>query len=279
MIFLNGRLVETSEAGFDPADRGLLLGDGLFETLLCLAGRPLDLEPHLARLTSGARSLGIPFAIPLDEMADAVAGLLNAEGLTQAPAALRITLTRGVGPRGLLPPKDCRPNLLITAQETTAASPAPARATIAKVRRNEHSPSANLKTLNYLDNVLARKEAEDRGADEAIMFNTAGKLCCGSASNVFLVFRNRLATPPISDGVLPGITRAQILALAPSMGVKIDERSLGLDDLQSARAVFLTNSLIGLRSVASVEARPCVDDEADRTIAAIKEAFARGRLA
>ena len=279
MIVLNGRLLDGNQAALDPADRGLLLGDGLFETLLCQAGRALDLAPHLERLAAGARTLGIPFAIPLDEMAEAVAKLLSAKGLTQGPAALRITLTRGAGPRGLLPPRDCRPNLMITAQEAPAADPSPATAVIAKVRRNEFSPCANLKTLNYLDNVLARKEAEERGAEDAIMLNTANRLCCGSASNVFLVFRNRLATPPVSDGVLPGITRAQILAMAPKLGVRIDERSLGLDDLQSARAVFLTNSLIGLRSVASVEGRPCTDDEADKTVAAIREAFARRRLA
>ncbi len=278
MIFLNGRLVGPRDARIDPRDRGLLLGDGLFETLLCRSGRPLDLAPHYRRLATGARKLGIPLALTEDEAARAIANLLDAEALTDGTAALRITLTRGPGARGLLPPRDSNPTVMISAEAWSRPVLGPAAAVIAAgVRRNEHSPCASLKTLNYLDNVMARREAEERGADEALMLNTEGRLSCGSASNLFLVLDERLATPPLADGALPGITRAEILEMAPRLGIEVEERPLPAEALAAARGLFVTNSLIGLRRVASVDGEVLGAGDADPRVSAIEAALEDAR--
>ena len=252
MIFLNGRLTTSVEARIDPADRGFLLGDGVFETLSCLAGRPVFLDRHLKRLTDGADALGIPPLLGADRIAEAVLETLAASDLARSDAVVRITLTRGPGPRGLRSPDDPRPTLMITAGATHQTEVLPASVVIASVRRNEHSPTSRLKTLNYLDNILARREAEARGAGEALMRNTAGDLCCASAANLFVVNSGTLMTPPPEAGVLPGITRAAIKELAQSLGIAFLEKAPNLDDLRDSSEIFLSNSLVGIQAIKAV---------------------------
>ena len=254
-VHLDGRLVEARAARIDTADRGLLLGDGLFETLLALDGRIVDLEAHLQRLRDSAVMLEIP--MPTVDLPAAMAETLEANALDSGRAALRVTVTRGPGPRGLAPPGDAetRPTLLVAAAPSPPPSSEPLHAIIATTRRNERSPLSRLKSLGYLDNVLARREAAERGAAEAILLNTAGRLACATAANVFLVRESRLMTPSIGDGALPGIARAAILELARELGVAAGERSLGPSDLAEADEAFITNSLIGVRPLAAVEGR------------------------
>jgi branched-chain amino acid aminotransferase len=261
MIFLNGRILPRGEASLDPRDRGFLLGDGLFETLSCHAGQAVWMDEHLARLEAGAGVLGIPLPIPIDEIRLGARRVLEANGLNKADAALRITLSRGPGPRGLLPPENPEPTLMITAAALQRRPLAPASAIIATTRRNEHSPLANLKTLNYLDSVLARHEAAERGADEALLLNTAGRLASASAANLFLVRDGRLLTPPAAEGILPGITRALVLEIAGDLGIEAAETPLGREDLCSAQEAFVTNSLIELRPLVRVEDRAIGDGQ------------------
>ena len=128
----------------------------------------------------------------------------------------------------------------------------PASVVIARIRRNEHSLTSRLKTLNYLDNILARREAEARGAGEALMRNTAGDLCCASAANLFVVKAGTLMTPPPEAGVLPGITRAAIKELAQCLGIAFVEKAPSLDDLRDSSEIFLSNSLVGIQSIKAV---------------------------
>jgi len=271
MIFLNGRLVAKDQARIDPADRGLLLGDGLFETLRSEGGRAAGLAAHLERLGRGAELLGIP--IPEIDLAAAVAETLAANDLTGCAAALRITLTRGPGPRGLVPPIEPHPTLMIVAVASAPPSDAPLRAVIAATRRNEQSPLAQLKTLNYLDNVLAKSEAEARGADDALLLNTAGRLACASAANLFLVRGRRLLTPPTGEGVLPGITRAEVIALAADLELAVTETPLEPDQLRSADEAFLTNSLMQIRPLVAVNDRPLADGTAGPVTQQLQEAY------
>jgi len=163
-------------------------------------------------------------------------------------------LTRGPGPRGLIPPPRPRPTVLITAAPLSQIHFPPAQAIIAKdIRRNEHSPSATIKSLNYLDNILARRQAEQAGADEALLFNTAGNLAEASTANLFIVHEGTLQTPPISEGALPGITRSVVLELALKLGIPTEETSIAADDLQRAEEAFLTNSIIEIRPLLQVE--------------------------
>jgi branched-chain amino acid aminotransferase/4-amino-4-deoxychorismate lyase len=235
----------------DPTDRGLTLGDGLFETLLWEGG--LRHAPaHLARLAAGCATLGLPApdaarAVRLMEEA------VTQAGLSAARAAVRLTLTAGRGGRGLDRPAELDCQLFATV--APAPKPAtPARLILSGVRRNEGSPASRLKTLAYLDNVLARGEARRRGVDEAVMLNNAGHLACAAAANLFWVDEaGALNTPSLGCGALAGITRARVLAAA-----EVREVAAPPEALTNARAVFLSNSLIGLRPVAAVEGRALV---------------------
>jgi branched-chain amino acid aminotransferase/4-amino-4-deoxychorismate lyase len=236
-----------------PDDRGFTLGDGLFETVLAVDGDMPRLASHLARMTAGCAVLGI---LPPPQAAARAAAIdaLREADLLSGRAAVRLTLTAGSGGRGLDRPDPPTPRLVATA----AASPkptAPARLVVAEVRRNDRSPASRLKTLAYLDNVLARREAHAAGADEAVLLNTADEVACAGAANLFWVEGDTLVTPALDCGVLDGIMRASVLTAAPALGIRVAEAHAGLDRLLRADAIFLSNSLIGLRPVAALDGR------------------------
>lgn len=245
-------------------DRGLTLGDGLFETLLARDGDLVAFEAHLARMTAGCAVLGLP---PPDlDLARRLCG----EALTQADlqmgrAAVRLTLTAGSGGRGLTRPAAPAPRLFATAAPAPRSS-GPARVIVASARRNEGSPTSRLKTLSYLDNVLARREAEAAGADEAVMLNTRGEVACAAAANLFWRSGGRLFTPALACGVLDGIVRGQILAGARAEGRPVEEVTLGADALAGAEALVLTNSLIGVRPVSSLDGRSLDSTDLAKTL-------------
>jgi branched-chain amino acid aminotransferase len=253
MLYLDGRILGAEQARIDPRDRGFLLGDGLFETMRADCGRVLFLDRHLDRLEAGAAVLGIPLPRPRDAIADACRQVLDANRLGDRIAALRLTLSRGQGPRGLVPPADPTPILLIAAAAIADAAPAPARAVISGIRRNEHSPLSRIKSLSYLDNVLALHEARERGADEAILRNTAGRLACASAANLFLVRDGALLTPGLEEGVLPGITRGVLLEIAQDLGIPAEQARLPTSALARADEALLTNSLLGIRPIVEID--------------------------
>jgi len=247
MLWFDGALHEGTRHGFDLADRGLTLGDGIFDTALCLGGRIAFHEAHLARLGASTEDLG--FSIDREAVGEAMRLVAAAIG----DGAIRTTVTRGSGPRGLAPPEPPRPVWWITAAPRRAGSGfAPVSLYPSGIRRNETSPAARIKTLGYLDAILAAREARARGFDEALFLNTRGHLACAGTGNLFAVLDGRLVTPPLSDGVLPGIVRAQVLGLAESLGIGTAERSLALDEVLAAEAVVMTNSLRGLSTVTAI---------------------------
>lgn len=232
----------------DPAvptdDRGLLLGDGLFETVLFKAGEAVLWTEHMARLARGCAVLGLPPPDPgalLEQARRAAAGLDR--------AAVRLTWTAGSGGRGLARPETLAPRLLVTAA-ASPRPPGPAALVTSTVRRNAGSPTGRLKTLSYLDSVLARREAAAAGADEALMLDTDGRVASASAANLFWIAGGRLFTPSLDGAVLGGIMRAQVLAAA-----EVQEVSAGPEALAGAEALFLTSSLIGVRPVSSLDGR------------------------
>ena len=247
IVWLDGALLPAEAARIDPADRGFLLGDGLFETMRGQAGAVLRVDAHLARLRAGAKVLRLDLPEPVEALADALDAILRANGLRDA--VLRLTVTRGPGGRGLPPPAGIRPTTLITASPMPGSA-GPARVVIARdVRRNQHSPLARIKSLNRLDDVLARMEAVERGGDDALLLDTDGRLAEATASNLFAVLDGELVTPPIEDGALPGTVRQ---ALVWDQGAQ--ERALNVADLERAEEIFLTNAL-GIRPVIAVEGR------------------------
>ncbi|PCJ69750.1 MAG: 2-keto-4-methylthiobutyrate aminotransferase [Rhodobiaceae bacterium] len=261
IVWLNGKLIEAAEARIDPADRGFLLGDGLFETLLATHGKIIFADQHLERLAQGANVLGINIGYDAATLIGAMSSLLIANRLEGTPrTALRLTLSRGPGPRGLLPPKDTSPTVLIAC----FPSQAPAHSTTAittTVRRNEFSPTSNLKALPYLDQILAKREAVAAGADDALFLNTQGKLACASAANLFLWDSNTLLTPPLSDGCLDGITRRAVIDVAQSAGIGFFEESITPATLANVEGAFLTNSLIGMMPLSAIDGRDLKEHE------------------
>jgi branched-subunit amino acid aminotransferase/4-amino-4-deoxychorismate lyase len=227
-------------------DRGLLLGDGLFETLLVLDGRLVLAPPHAARMRAGAAVLGIPPPTVEDFVASADAAV-RAGGVSRGRAAVRVTLTAGSGGRGLDRPAELTPRLFATAAPS-AKSAAPASLVVAKTRRNESSPVSRLKTLSYLDNVLARREATAAGADEAVMLNASGEIACAAAANLFWVTDRALCTPAPHTGRLDGIMARQVVDAALALGLEVREIGDGPGALADAEAIFLTSSLIGVRA-------------------------------
>jgi branched-chain amino acid aminotransferase len=250
-IWQNGRLVHEGAARIDPSDRGLLLGDGLFETMLATHNEVPLLPRHLARLLASAVKLGIPVPYDAAQFTAAIRSLLDVEALSQA--AVRLTLTRGPGPRGLAIPSCTLPTVMIRAfPSMTSSPPSPARAIVSSVPRNERSPTSGMKTLACLDQVLALRQARERGCDDAIMLNTAGQVACATAANVFVAMGGTITTPDLHQGILPGVTRARLLERWPH----VRERPLTQADLASADEIFLTNSLIGVRPLVELDSKP-----------------------
>jgi branched-chain amino acid aminotransferase len=241
-IWQNGRILMPEEAHVSIADRGLLLGDGLFETMTVHNGRVFDLDAHLERLTSGLGVLGFVRAVDLPKLRSGIARYIAAE--EAACAVLRVTVTRGAGPRGLAPPEAPRPTIFMTLSPMPAVRKTPLSLHIATgTRRNEHSALSRVKALPYLDNLLALSEARAHGADEALLLNTRGTIACATVANVFVIRAGRLETPPVSDGALPGTMRALVLSLATQAGLAPVETSLHVKDLAEADEVLLTNSI------------------------------------
>lgn len=252
MLWLNGTLIPAETAAIGVGDRGFTLGDGLFETIKVRRGHPLRLDAHVERLSQGARLLRLPLPLDRDGLDRAIAQVLDANRLSDA--ALRLTVSRGPGQRGLLPPAHPQPTTLLTAAPLPPPA-GPVRAVVAQgVCRNSHSPLARIKAISYLDNVLARIEAEERGADDALLRNTEGRLAESTIANLFVVGADGiLVTPPVSDGALPGVRRAELLRSMVAL-----ERGIGLEDLLNAREAFLTNAL-SVRPLVSVDGHPIGD--------------------
>jgi branched-chain amino acid aminotransferase len=244
VVWLNGQLLPASAARIDPADRGFTLGDGLFETIRAADGNPAHAARHFARMRNGAAILGIPVPYGDNELDAALRAVLHANALNDA--ALRMTLTRGPAARGVLPPAAPQPTLLISAG-SLPASPFAARVIVAqRTRRNESSRLSQIKSLNYLDGIMARQEAFEAGADDALLLNTRGDLAEATAANVFLLLDGVWLTPPVRDGALPGIARALVLEAG-----RAREATISGGDLQLAEAGFLTNSL-GTQPIARI---------------------------
>ena len=247
MLRLNGVAYPTTVAPFDLADRGLTLGDGLFETIAVFGGRPAALDAHLDRLMAAASELRLPL-----DRARLHADVLALAG--EGDAVIRLTATRGTGARGLAIPADAAPAIIVTRGAfPKAALFAPLRLAAVAVRRNPTSFAARAKTLAYLDNVMAYDAALAAGADDALMLNTDGRVACTAMANLFAVFGRELVTPPVSDGVLPGIVRRMALDAAETLGLAPTQRSLAPEALRSADAVFATNSVRLVMPVTAID--------------------------
>ncbi len=255
IVYLNGSLVPRSQARISPFDLGFLYGYGLFETMHAYSGHIFRLSAHLERVTSSAVQLGIP--LNSSELEKACYDTLKANKL--GDARIRLTISIGEGEAIPAPPKCPSPTVLMTATNYTPPSAKEYqrgyRAIVASIRQNSQSPLSRLKTANYLINILARREAKEKGADEALLLNERGFLCEGSTSNIFLVSEGKLITPSEDSGCLPGITRQVVIELAKARGIKLGERKVRLEELLSADEAFFTSSLFELMPLTEVNGK------------------------
>ncbi|MDH7601560.1 MAG: aminotransferase class IV [Armatimonadota bacterium] len=253
--YVNGRVVPLREAQVNAADRGLLYGDGLFETIRVINRKCIRLDKHFTRLESGASILGIDGIPDNRTLADAILSVVDANNL--ADARVRLTITRGIssGP-GLLGHCLGSPTVVITANELQHSEPQPAQVIISRLtRRDEHSPLSSVKSLNYLPNILALREAQEAGADDAILLNTQGNAAEATVGNIFLVFGSTLVTPSLDQGVLPGTVRGTVIELATSLGLEVVERAIRREELARADELFYTNAIQLVRSISAVDGR------------------------
>ena len=255
LAWVNGRLVGESEPSLSLLERGLTLGDGVFETMLAAGAKLFRPAEHLERLARGASLLAIDLP-PTEQLLAAMQDTLSANSLSAA--VVRLTVSRGPDPgRGLDISPGLAPTVIVrvSSHEPRTSGQHGVAAVFASIRRNESSPLSRVKCLSYADNVLARLEARRCGADDAVLLNTAGEVCCASAANLFVVKEGTLVTPPVESGALPGVTRCCVLELAAARGLPVHEAPVLPEDLWAADEAFLTNTVIGVVGLTSVEGR------------------------
>jgi branched-chain amino acid aminotransferase len=252
---IDGNLVPESEATVSVMDHGLLYGDGVFEGLRFYNGEVFREQAHLLRLEASANAIGLNLPMEFAAMSQAMAETIAASG--QSNGYIRLLVTRGVGPLGI-DASSCQAPKTIIIVDQLALVPrhiveVGIKVIIAETRRisaNQLDP--RIKSLNYLNNILARREATAAGAEEAIMLNSEGRVAEGSADNVFIVQSGKLITPPCSEGALEGITREVILELAEKCNIETIETPVTKEQLIAADECFLTGTgaeLIPVRQI------------------------------
>ena len=250
VAFLNGDFFSASMARISAGDRGFLYGDGLFETIRVHDARPFLWEWHMMRLTDGAVSLGIALPQTTESLLGNVHELIRRNSMSES--VMRIALSRGVGERGYGVTGEEQPTLLITQHSppTTPAKPLSLVSTSARVAIGD--PLTKVKSANKLSSILAKRDAAAQGADDGLILNSDGNVTETSSANLFWVEGGTLHTPPVSDGVLPGVTRRLVVGLASALGQAVREESVASDRLQQADAVFVTSAATGVIAVGQV---------------------------
>jgi len=259
IYWLNGRLATSAEAVLPLNDHGLLYGDGVFEGIRFYNQTPFRLKPHLERLELSARALMLSLPYDRHQLEAAVSQVIQAYG---APNGyIRLVVTRGPGSLGLDPTHCERPNLFLIADRVALVTEEKRRigielVTTATRRSGPSVLDPRIKSLNYLNNILAKLEARNAGADEALLCNAQGFVTEGTAENIFIARAGTLFTPPVSDGALDGITRGIVLELCEQEGLETKERSLTPYDIHTADECFLCGTGAELLPVRSLDGRP-----------------------
>ena len=257
LVFLNGEFVPEDRAVVSVFDRSFLYGDGLFETMCVANGKPFRWAQHLERLRRGADFLGIKIPLGGKALEKFAAELIAKNHMPNA--LLRLTLSRGVGLRGYSPKGADKPTLVMTlhpAPEAAGIGSAGWKLITASFRLPAGETLAHFKTANKLAQVLARAEADTAGADEALLLNTDGFVVEGASSNLFWIQSGVVCTPPMTSGVLAGVTRAVVLELCHGLAQPVSETTVTPGALRAAEGVFLTLSTLGVMSAAELDGLP-----------------------
>ncbi len=257
-IWLGDGLVDAKDAVISVFDRSLLYGDGVFEGIRVYSGKIFELSAHLKRLYESAKVIRLPVPMPIEQMTDAVETTVKANDVSDG--YIRLIVTRGVGDLGLNP-FVCKKGKIIIIADSIQLYPEEFYeqgmkvVSASTIRNHPLALPPQIKSLNYLNNILAKIESLDAGAGEAIMYNHLGYVAEATGDNVFIIKHDVIYTPPIQAGSLDGITRKVVIGLAKEAGFEVIERDLTRFDLYSADELFLTGTAAEVIGVVELDGR------------------------
>ena len=278
LIYIDGEFLPKAEAKVSVFDHGLLYGDGVFEGIRSYNGRVFKLDEHLERLYDSAKSIMLQIPISIETMKETVLETLRRNHLTEA--YIRLIITRGVGDLGLDPDKCPKPSIIIIADKIVLYPQKfyedGLEIVTASVRRNyAEAINPRIKSLNYLNNILAKIEGKQAGAEEVLMLNAEGYVVECSGDNIFWIKNETLITPPVHMGILEGVTRNSVINLAQDAGIHVEERVFTRHDLYIADECFLTGTAAEVIPVVKIDRRAIGDGQpgkiTQRLIAAFRQ--------
>jgi branched-chain amino acid aminotransferase len=275
-VWIDGKLFDKEDARISVYDHGLLYGDGVFEGIRVYNGKIFECEAHIRRLFDSAKAIRLKIPLGAGELKAAMEQTVKANGFTEC--YIRLVVTRGVGSLGIDPNKCATPSIIIItdlvqvhAREMYEKGIAVITSSVIRVHPNALSP--RIKSLNYLNNILARIEANDAGVSDAIMLNSDGNVSEATVQNVFIVREGVVATPTTNSGILEGVTRRVMIGLCRKLGLECVERSLQKHDLYIADEMFLTGTGGEVMPVTKIDGRVIGSGEVGPITKRLKEAF------
>ncbi|HEY7087957.1 MAG TPA: branched-chain-amino-acid transaminase [Tepidisphaeraceae bacterium] len=277
-IWIDGNLVDKDTAKISVYDHGLLYGDGVFEGIRVYSGKIFECEAHLDRLWASARAIRLEIPVSRDQFRSALQQTVKANNFTDC--YIRACITRGVGYLGLNPNKCAKPSAFVIA-DTIELYPKEmyekgmAIITASVIRNHPNALSPRIKSMNYLNNILAKIEAADAGVPEAVMLNHEGNVAECTGDNIFIVRGGQVQTPTTSDGILEGITRKVVIGLCAKQNIPCIEKTLQRHDLYIADECFLTGTAAEVVAVTKIDGRPVGSGEVGPVTRKLMDAFAR----
>ena len=276
LIYIDGEFLPKAEAKVSVFDHGLLYGDGVFEGIRSYNGRVFKLDEHLERLYDSAKSIMLEIPISIETMKETVLETLRRNHLTEA--YIRLVVTRGVGDLGLDPDKCPKPSIIIIADKIVLYPQKfyedGLEIVTVSVRRNyAEAINPRIKSLNYLNNILAKIEGKQAGAEEVLMLNREGYVVECSGDNIFWIKNETLVTPPVHIGILEGVTRNSVIGLAREAGMQIEERVFTRHDLYIADECFLTGTAAEVIPVVKIDQRTIGDGQPGKITQRLISAF------
>ncbi len=275
-IYINGKFYPKHDAKISVYDHGLLYGDGVFEGLRAYSGKVFRLHQHLVRLYESAKAIQLTIPMTLEQMTDAVN--LSVAHNKMADAYIRLVVTRGAGSLGLDPAKTSDPQVIIIVDKIELYPKEKYEngleiITAATIRNHPAALNPRIKSLNYLNNILARIEGKLAGCSEALMLNHMGQVAECTGDNIFIIRGGKLITPPIDAGILEGITRNAVMELATQLGMEVLEQTMSRHDIFVAEECFLTGSAAEIIPVVKLDGRPIGNGTVGAITKKLSEAF------
>jgi branched-chain amino acid aminotransferase len=275
-IYINGKLFDKADAKISVYDHGLLYGDGVFEGIRVYGGKVFRLREHLERLYESARSIYLEIPLARAQMGEAVESTVKANAKQEG--YIRLVVTRGAGSLGLDPRKTSDPQVIIIVDDIVMYPQelydnGMEIVTAATIRSQPNAVNPRIKSLNYLNNIMAKVEGVRAGCHEALMLNHKGEIAECTGDNIFLVKHGVLKTPPPDAGILEGVTRGAVMELARAAGIPVQEPPLTRHDVYTADECFLTGTAAEVIPIVKVDGRPIGNGKPGPVTRQLREAF------